>query len=252
MAGTLLALSGLGQPIPGVSYAQGIAGVVAIGGSDSVLADARVILLASEREGVVDSTRSGRDGAFLVSAPSAGRYVLAVSLIGYRPQFASVTLEVGKTVNLRIQLSRLAYALDTVLVTGLAAETEGQREFLSRRHLKWSYSYDWTQFKDMHVHTVPDLVGRGLIGGRFPGGCYYVYLDGLLSGNSRARTTTLGQSSIETNTRFGFGENIPLDWVYGVEMYRTYYDIPIRYRSTTADRRCGALLIWTHAVGMGR
>ena len=46
--------------------------------------------------------------------------------------------------------------------------------------------------------------------------------------------------------------NFPLDWVYGIEIYRTKYDIPIRYRDPFENPRCGAVMIWPREVGKGR
>lgn len=156
-----------------------------------------------------------------------GDYWLAARLIGYRPANTCIRVPRAGHITVVIPLDPPPVQLDTLFVRG--ALTPGEREFESRRHLKWNFSYDWTQFKAFHAGSVRDVIQFGLPGGMFS--CRpLVYLDG-----TKMRTFTI--------------DNLPLDWVYGIETYRTYYDMPVKYRDPFADRGCGAVLVWTHPVG---
>ncbi len=45
-----------------------------------------------------------------------------------------------------------------------------------------------------------------------------------------------------------FGIDYPFDWVYAIEVYRSYLDLPLKYRDPEGDRRCGGILIWSSMV----
>ena len=126
----------------------------------------------------------------------------------------------------------MVVSLDAITVYGLEAATPGQKEFWSRRDLDWAFSFDYTQFEEMGAHTIKEVIQFGVPGGKLPF-CAIVYRDGWKIGTYQM-------------------DHFALDWVYGIEVYRTHFDIPIRYRDPFVNPRCGAVLIWTHEVGKGR
>jgi hypothetical protein len=214
-------------PTAGVS--QTVRGVVTKADTTIRLVGAE-ILFRSSKGTRVTQTRTGLVGEFQITLPAPGTYLLEAHAIGYAPRSLIVQPAVGDSITVRIQLDPMPVQLAPVTVYGL---TPREREFASRRHLKYNFSYDWTQFAGLGAQSVKDVIQFGLPGGGFPF-CKkpQVYLDGKPS-------RTFGEDGLE----------IPLDWVYGIEMYRSFYDIPLNYRDLLGDRRCGAILIWTHPVG---
>ncbi len=180
---------------------------------------------------------SGENGEFFIEAPESGTYTLEIRHMGYKGRAATLVLQSGKVIEVRVNLAPEATELEGITVYGQTAETPGQREFLSRRHLPWNYTFDMEDIERLHAGNVMDVVSLGV---PFRASCYTVYLDG------RPSTTGTGVQLEYTNT--------PIGWVYGIEVYRNYFDIPIEYRDLAIDpeMRCGAILIWsTVAPGAG-
>ncbi len=212
---------------PIVSMAQTVTGVVTKADTTVRLAGVRILSRSSTGK-LVTQSRTGLDGGFRITLPAPGIYLLEAHAIGYTPRSVVLQPTSGEQITIRIQMDPLPVELGPVTVYAL---TPREQEFQSRRHLRYNFSYDWTQFANIGAHSVPDVIRFGLPGGGFqPCTTPQVYLDGKPS-----RTFPL--------------EDIPLDWVYGIEMYRSFYDIPLKYRDLLGDRRCGAILIWTHPVG---
>ena len=208
-------------------HAQSIRGVVAVAESDSLLEGATVQLVGSDGTPVA-MFLTEKDGAFDLKAPDAGRYLLRVRRIGYKPQYAAIEFGDEQTIDIRVNLAPQVTLLEAVTILGQTAETPGQREFLSRRQLKWGYSFNRTEIEQLHAGTVEWVIklGAPLVISR----CMTVYLDG-------------SPSKI-------FGDKIPLDWVYGIEVYASYFDIPLMYRDPSPEKRkCGAVLLWSTTIG---
>ena len=78
-----------------------------------------------------------------------------------------------------------AVPLRPVLVIGETATTRGQREFLSRRHLPWSHSFDYADIQQTPVGEISDVLQIGAPLARMR--CMRAYFDG------RSVTTSSGQ-----------------------------------------------------------
>ena len=206
--------------------AQTIRGVVVVAESDSLLEGATVQLVGPDGTPVA-MFLTEKDGTFALKAPDAGRYLLRVRRIGYRPQYAAIEFGGEQTIDIRVNLAPQVTLLEAVTILGETAETPGQREFLSRRQLKWGYSFNRTEIEQLQAGTVGWVIklGAPLVISR----CMTVYLDG-----SPSKT---------------FGDKIPLDWVYGIEVYPSYFDIPLKYRDSSLGKRCGAVLLWSTTIG---
>jgi Carboxypeptidase regulatory-like domain len=215
-------------------HGQAVQGVVVRADSDEQLSGALVDLVAVHPDAEdIAEVETGADGRFEIIALEPGNYVLRVRLLGYKPQFAIMTLEARQVVTLRVNLAPMVVALDAITVYGMEANTAGQQEFWSRRDLKWNWSFDYTEFEQMGAVEVRDVIRFGIPGGAFPRGCFIVWRDGVRMGEFQM-------------------DNYPLDWVYGIEIYRYGHDVPIRYRASFGGYRCGAVLIWSREPGRGR
>ena len=220
-----LAITLLGCLVTVPISAQTVRGVVAVADSDSLLDGATVQLVGPDGTPVA-MFLTEKDGAFALKAPDAGRYLLRVRRIGYKPQYAVIEFGGDQTIDIRVNLAPQVTLLEAVTILGETAETPGQREFLSRRNLKWGYSFNRKEIEQLHAGTVEWVLKLGVPLTRYKK-CMTVYLDG-----SPSKT---------------FGDKIPLDWVYGIEVYTSYFDIPLKYRDSSS--RCGAVLLWSTTVG---
>ncbi|UCD25649.1 MAG: carboxypeptidase-like regulatory domain-containing protein [Gemmatimonadota bacterium] len=233
-AGLLLLVTLL---LPAASHTQAVTGVVADVNNLERLVGAEILLFSMDSV-LHAATFSGENGEFFIEASEAGAYTMEVRHLGYKGRAVTIALQTDIVVEVRVNLASEATELEGITVYGQTAETEGQREFLSRRHLPWNYSFDMEEIERLHAASVMDVVHLGVPVAR--ANCYTVYLDG------RPNVTGVG-------VNLGYLD-IPIGSVYGVEVYRTYMDIPLKYRDNFVDpeMECGGLLIWsTVAPGAG-
>lgn len=208
---------------PACSSAQVIRGVVTSGNPPTAVdsAQLKVIQLANAKE-YATVLANGR-GEFTVAVSDTGRHALWVRKIGYRPHLTVLSVHVGDTVHVDVVLDEYVVEVEGVTVYGIAVDTEGQREFWSRRHLAWNTSVDYREIERLHQGKVSEVVEV------LP----------LTIRNCRPLVYVDGWQRQSTNY-------LPLDWVYGIEVYRGYFSIPQRYRDPFDSRaKCGAVLIWT-------
>ena len=212
---------------PQSSLAQTVTGFVAVVDADERVQQAEVTLVDAD-DTQVASVLSGQNGEFFLRAPNSGTYLLRIRRIGYKPASAQILLQTDRTLEVRVNLAPQATELEGITVYGLSADTPEQIEFLSRRHLPWNFSLDKLEIEKLHVANIGEAIDFGMP--IRPTGCKVVYLDG-----RRASLSLVDRNNSE----------LPLGWVYGIEVYRTYFDIPIRYRDPELDPSCGAILLWT-------
>ena len=217
--------------LPASLAAQTIVGVVRTRESAMPLEGAEVRVVAIDGTEYLP-TQSDMEGRFSLNVSGGGRYALWVRLVGYRASLTVLHLAASDTAVVAVAMEAHLVELEGVTVYGLSVETDGQREFWSRRHLPWNISLDYREIEQLHVGTLPEVLSVL----PFKTRCKppLVYVDGW------------------KRPSYYLGNN-PLDWVYGVEVYRDQYDIPIRYRDGTDPRvKCGAVLVWTTALGQRR
>ena len=212
--------------------AQLVRGVVRGADSGAPIADAEVQIYETNREGSAWTMRTDLEGRFAHAAPGSGRYAIWVRLIGYRPNLTIVQVAPSDTVAVAIQLEPFVVVVKGVTVYGMSVRTSGQAEFWSRRDKPWIQSVDYKQIERLRPSDLKTLVERLLPFKTRCGTKYLIYVDGSKQDFIRELNDT------------------PLDWVYGVEVFRDYYDIPTRYRDPTDPRsKCGAVLVWTSVIG---
>jgi hypothetical protein len=239
MLRTFSALFVLAVIVSHAVLAQAVTGVVAEVNTAKRLVGAELLLFDTD-DVLQSATYSGENGEFSIEAPESGTYTLEIRHVGYKGRAATLVLQTGKLIEVRVNLASQATELEGITVYGQTAETPEQREFLSRRYLPWNYTFDMEEIEQLHAANVIDVVRRGVPGGTAAIRCYNIYLDG--------RPSTRG-AGVDLEY-----EEIPIGWVYGLEVYRTYFDIPHKYRDPSLDpqMRCGAILIWsTVAPGAG-
>jgi hypothetical protein len=223
--------------LPVALGAQAVTGIVANVENLDRVVGAEVLLFTTDSV-LHAAAFSGENGEFLVEATESGTYIIEIRRLGFKSQAATIILQSDRVIEVRVNLAPEATELEGITVYGQTAETPEQREFLSRRHLPWNFSFDMEAIERMHAANVNEIVMFGVPGGEMR--CYTIWLDG--------RPSTTG-----TGTDLSYG-TIPISWVYGIEVYRYFVDIPLKYRDLSIDPlgRCGAILIWsTVAPGAG-
>jgi hypothetical protein len=216
-----------------VLSAQVVAGVVTATETGQPLVGANIMLEGAQGQANV-AGRSDAVGKFLIVVRSTGAYYLIVNYIGFKPASSTVLLQAGDTVDVQVSMVPVVTELEPVTVYGTRLTRE-QLEFESRKNVSWGYWFDRPAIDSLkYAGTVMDIVeqgvpfGSGLAASR--GGarqCYAVYLDGR-----------------DSDT---FQSEYPLRWLYGMEVYIKYEDIPIRYRNPFRyGYNCGAILLWSN------
>ena len=211
--------------------AQGVRGKVAEIDIAEPLVGASVLLLGVDGE-VHTITLTDSVGNFELRAPTVGWYLIRARHFGYQSAAIEMQLQEGLVIEVRINLRPLsvATALDPVIVTAESRQVRGQREFLSR--------FDIVRGKKVKqeelIQSASGDLGTYLSwwAGHWTRGCRDYFLDGSRAGS--------------------WVQRYPLDWVFGVEMYRIQLDAPMRYRNPDPKRRnCSVILIWGTSVGEG-
>lgn len=225
---------------------QAIVGVVAEVNTAERIERAAVILVGAN--GVAyGAVLSDSAGLFEISVPAPGPYVLRAHRAGYNPtESAVIEVPAKARVEVRVNLRRNPTMLEGVTVYGDAPQTPQLREFHRRRALRQGYSFTRADFERLKATWVIDLM-PSIPGYRPAGG-------GIVREEGRSRSLSLNfrrcppavyvdgyESKLGLFELFG---GMPLDHVYGVEVFRTWSDTPGEYATST----CGVILIWTVAV----
>ena len=216
--------------IPPVLSAQAVTGIVANVSNSDRITGAEIRLLDTDSV-LHAATYSGENGEFFIEASEVGAYVMEIRQVGFKGRSVTIVLQSNRVIEVRVNLAPAATEIEGITVYGQTAETPEQREFLSRRHLPWAYSFDREEIEQLRPDNIQRVVELGVPGGQMLWPCLIVYLDGRPS-----HRLTGGSMEYE--------QWYPLRWVYGIEVYRTYYDIPFKYREPGGGG-CGALLIWS-------
>jgi len=213
--------------------AQAVAGTVATTEKGEPLGGANVMLAGVQGQANV-AVRTEANGKFLIAVRTPGVYSLRVNYIGFKPAESNVLLQSGDTVEVQVSMVPVATGLEPVTVYGTRLTRE-QLEFESRRNVPWGFSFDRDDIDSLkYATTIMEVVDQGVPWGTglaFSRGgqrrCYAVYLDGR-----------------EAET---YGSEYPLRWVYGMEVYVNYLDIPLKYRDPfRVGYNCGAILLWSN------
>ncbi len=170
-------------------------------------------------------------GNFALKAPNAGWYLIRAHHFGHQSNAIEMQLQEGLIIEVRINLRPLSVMeLDPIIVTAEAPQTRGQREFLSRLDIVRGKKVRQEELIRSATGNLGDYFREWA--GFWTSGCRDYYLDG-----RRTDDWIL---------------DYPLDWVFGIEMYRVQHDAPMRYRDPDPGRRnCSVILLWATTVGEG-
>jgi hypothetical protein len=222
-----------------VLSAQVVTGIVTVIESGEALAGANIMLEGAQGQANV-AGRSDERGEFLLEARSTGAYYLIVNYIGFKPASTTVLFQAGDTVDVQVSMVPVVSELEPLTVYGRRLTRE-QLEFESRKKVPWGYWFNRAAIDNLkYAARVMDIVEQGVPLGsdlaRSRGGmgrCYGVYLDG-----REFQTYKLSE--------------YPISWLYGMEVYIRYEDIPLKYRNPFyVGRNCGAILLWSNLTRDG-
>ncbi|MFN8573663.1 MAG: carboxypeptidase regulatory-like domain-containing protein [Gemmatimonadaceae bacterium] len=230
--------------------------VISADSTGTPLAGAEVWIAGSAR-----SIRTSSTGGFQFDDLPLGNVALQVRHLGYSPSQRVVTLGSAGGDTLTVRLSPLATLLPTVAVTANAELLRvGMREFASRRQAGFGHFADAKDIERTHARSLSSVVmtiAGGLVlvrinKGGFTGGGYAV-------ASRRFRTLSSSEpcfSQVFLNgtrmypemsgdvkeTPFAL-EQLPLEDVVGVEVYKSAAETPLQFTGPAAA--CGTVVIWT-------
>lgn len=187
---------------------------------------------------------TGADGGFQLPALPGGTFAVSIAHIAYEQRRDSVTVQPSSTMMLTIQLAQQVIPLGPIAVEVRSQRLE-RAGFYNRRERGFgSYAtrHDWERrmprFPSDIARTMPGLrvVPRSF-------GTGYAILD---RSNCAFRYVLDG-------TRVGSTfqmDDIPVEWIEAVEVYRGASTVPPEFAFPTAQARanCGVIVIWTRAA----
>jgi len=234
---TLLLTASVVRAQPHVPEARGVVDGVVTDTNFVALSEATVSILGSQIRVV-----TGANGRFRIVSLPAGRYIVVVHRVGYRP--ASTALEVASldTVRPSIALRNIVNALDTVVVAATRRSAK-LIEFDARRKGGEGEFMTAGQIDDQHATFTSDVFRR------------FMGVDVVIS----PRTSKALAVSRRGGCPFKFyvdGIPIPVapdldsdlpNWteMAGIEVYRGAGRIPPQYNTTDGAGFCGVILVWT-------
>lgn len=243
----LLALAALAAAPPRPASAQTIMGVVVEHGTERRIPGV-ALLLIDDRGETRAETLADDSGAFILSAPGPGIFVVAAEMIGLASiRSGPLDLDPGEELVVEVRMAIEAVALDPLVVTSrkqtmghqlagfhdrmARGRRSGFGHFISREDVDRMMPLESTDLLRTApgVRVITGRAGRGA-GLRMSGGCIpAIYVDGMQVNRSPMRNVSLD-------------EIVPAMALEGIEVYRgpsaqqgSYYD----------SNGCGLILVWT-------
>jgi hypothetical protein len=243
---TLLAASLLIGAVTRLAQAQGRSAPATI---DGVVTDTGLVSLGDATASILGSTVqvvTGANGRFRIVGLPAGQYILVVRHLGYAPTSTALQAAPGDTLRMSFALTRIATALDTVVVTTKRYSMR-MAEFEDRRKLGFGHFLTQADIEKRNGTFVSDLL-RPILSVRiadgrkrfdqfavnYRDGCYFqLFLDGV------ALPTPTNLMDLPTPRELA-----------GIEVYSGPATIPLQYKplghkGVGGGGFCGVILIWT-------
>jgi hypothetical protein len=215
---------------------------------DGVVTDTGLVSLAGATASILGSTIqvvTGTNGRFRIVGLPAGQYILVVRHLGYAPTSTALQAAPGDTLRMSFALTRIATALDTVVVSAKRYSMR-MTEFEGRRKLGFGHFMTQAEIESRNSVFAADLL-RSIIsvnvvpggrpfeqiavnrrGGKGTGQCaFQLFLDGV------ALPTPTNLDNLPTSKELA-----------GIEVYSGAATIPLQYKKAGSSF-CGVILIWT-------
>jgi hypothetical protein len=248
----VVATSALSTPAPAAAQQTASAGVVAgtVRGAGAVLVDAHVTIAGSQLGSV-----TGPNGQFLIAGVPAGRSVLEIRLIGYRPVSRPIIVVPGDSLVLVLEMEVDPVRLDALegrAVAGLSAELRG---FYERRERGTGHYFTREDITRMHARLVTDVVRR-VPGVRVeplagPMGTSYVIRMQRATGMSGARPCPVvyfvNGVPFSIAAEIGINSYFRADEIAAMEVYSGASQLPPQFSLSSRNTRCGVIALWTYA-----
>lgn len=207
--------------------------------------------------GTTASAITGDDGRFGFAQLPAGTWMLEARSVGFEPVRQVVQLASHRTATTNVVLSEKVPVLDAVTIYGRKNDLPSQLlGFLQRSHSGVGTFITMDDIAKRHPYWITDLlhgipsvrvglgVGQGTgvtmsstVGFRNGMRCSpVVYLNGIeYSGGSEVFQLSVGGPG-------GVNFAAMPEEVFGIEVYRRAWDVPMKYRDPRAN--CGAIFVW--------
>jgi hypothetical protein len=239
VAATVLAAAGalLLAPVPRLAAQSSVSGVVIDAGTGRPVADVTLRIDALGRESVSDER-----GRFRFPGLGAGRHLLLARHLAYAPRSDTLVLTDDQHLDLELRLSGSPLGIDPLHVTA-RSRLLLDAGFYQRRDRGLGEYFTRDDIGKRSFQRLSDLLIT------VPGFKRTIRADGTSSMDARGKKSIV----LTCNTQYFIDgiradlaatdiDNLGLEGVEGIEVYRGSAGIPLQYG---ADRgACGAVLIW--------
>jgi hypothetical protein len=215
----------------------------ASGAIDGLVTDTNLVALNDATVSILGShirVVTGSNGRFRIVDVPAGRYIVVVHRLGYRPASTSLDVAANDTIRPSIALRHIVTALDTVIVEA-GRRSARMMEFDARRKAGEGEFMTAEQI-DAHNFVFTSSLFRTFLA---------IEIKGDVATNRRFNTPLracpfkffIDGVSIPTP---GLDRDLPSSKeLAGIEVYRSVASIPPQYKTTDGGGFCGVILIWT-------
>lgn len=238
LAAAVVPLLGLSVLPTGVEGQAAISGVVIDARTSQPVVGATVLILPD-----AGSSTTQREGAFRLPVMGSGRFVVETRHVAYAVR--TDTIQLGDGLHARVEIRLVAAAIE---LPPISVETRSlrldQAGFFARRERGLGTFLTRDEMAKQNLRHVSDVFAR------VPGLRRAITADGgsrVDSRGGRMITRRCDMQYFIDGVRSEIGQvgvdQIPLDIVEGVEIYRGGSEVPMQFDSGSAV--CGAIVIWT-------
>jgi hypothetical protein len=256
---------------PQLSYSQIVTGRVVEAGSERRV-DLAWLELVDTAGTVVRTAHSDTAGFFRIDARQAGTYRLKARRLGYGEYVSpSFDLQRGETITVGVRMSPEGLPLEPLVVRARGGEERGRYGFERRCALGRGVCLTVDSIMARHPRLVSDAFygipgvvveeGMGSISvySMYGGKCFVMFRDHWPAGRGVGQWRDPRQPRASLSGPLGMSGQGPinelkLEWVRGIEIYRDMSEVPRELRNTVraADLwpagqllACGLIWIWT-------
>lgn len=241
-----------GLAVPAGAQRAGRASIVGTVRSEqqAPIADAEITVVGSEH-----AARSAASGAYRVDSVPAGRYMVQVRRLGFKPLYYAVTLKPGERRDVDVELEALPTQLAAVTVRERSGY--GGREAWRLRDFGWRRRTTTARARFLTRDDLARYRGAGTllsaVRGEWPLSMCPQPVDAMtfdaweLADNPLAPGVCRVAVSIDGGVPIAAGAALayPLSQVEAVEIYRNGIGTPIEFQTGAAHRAGVILVVWT-------
>lgn len=231
---------GLALLIPCSAQGQLVLGRLTDAATEDGIQDAEVILLDHDRS-VVASGLSNTRGLFSIRLEEPAALLLTVSRLGYASgDTVSIIVPPDNSAHIDLELQPEGVELTGLVVTATRlSSTLARRQFYQRERRGFGSFLDAEYLQKQRGRRLLDLL-RSVPGISVRDETPYITRAQRAHSNRCAPTLLLDGMTITGEQAF---DRVPLEWIEGVEVYRSWAGMPAQWAHLGS---CGLIVVWTY------